>query len=743
MANHVEEYFASFLWELRILPQADLIGWVRSHVGLFSQCLDMERFCACLADNGELSETICRAASLSGLELDGEPQESGLHSLRSVFSRLSVGTSAAARPVYIPCQPLSQTNFFPMETQQPLSQSVIKGLDDALFEAEKNPPKDSRSLSVLLDTFLKRHLCGVPAGYGKAVDISLYDKMRTTAAIFSCLTRGGTEKDAPFLLMTSDFSGIQTYIFSVARTNAKGVTKRLRARSFLVDVMVQTLSYQICDRLDIPYNNVLMCTGGKFYLLLPNTQEVQAQLQQFQDELEEELFQRFHGDISVNLAWVTFGEEGLADYSATVTELSRRLREQKQQAFRSVLKDADGWREEAFVLTHELAGKRGCPSCGRRLMDSSAQVCPECRSQEELGGRLTGARFLWFSREGGEYQLWRSCWLSFSQTQAKGELIRVELLNNWDIPANMTHLPLGVRLIANHLPKDKSGEPLTFDEIGALASGSKRLAVLKADVDNLGYLFADGMREGTRHYGTISRVSAMSRMLELFFSGYVGALLEKKFSQVYSVFSGGDDLFLIGPWDVMPEMALFIQEEFKRFTGNNPCVTLSAAVFTANTKTHIALLAEQSEAELKRVKNSAPGILYPDKAGRDGVSFLGDIFSWEDLELQLRNANGLRAEVEAVNISILRRIMEYSGMYRRFLMDHDVLGLMFEPLFHYDRARNYNSLPKDRAAFFLRYAGGLSRNAADYRQINRDLYFARTVMTFILNQTKEARSNAI
>lgn len=741
MANRAEEYFASLLWELRILT--DLTDWVRSHAALFGQCLDLEQFCACFSDTGEFSKTIRRSASLSGMESDTASPEDCLYSLRSVFSRLSVGTSAAAQPVYIPSQHLSQKNFFPTQTQEPLSPSVLKGLDNSLFVAEQNPPKDSRTLAILLDTLLKRHLCGVPAGYGKEVDISLYDKMKTTAAVFSCLTYANVEKETPFLLLASDFSGIQNYIFSVARTNVKGVAKRLRARSFLVDVMVQTLSYQICDRLDIPYNNILMCTGGKFYLLLPNTPEVQAQLRQFQKEMEEYLFHRFYGDIAVNMAWVTFGAEGLTDYSATVTELSRRLREQKQQAFQSVLKGADGWREESFILTHQLAGKRSCPSCGRRLMDSSAEVCPECRGQEEMGGKLTGARFLWLSREGGEYQLWPECWLSFSHAQAQGELIRVELLNNWDIPSDMTHLPLGVRLIANHLPKDQSGEPLTFSDIGALASGSKRLAVLKADVDNLGYLFADGMREGTRHYGTISRVSTMSRLLELFFSGYVGALLETKYTQVYSVFSGGDDLFLIGPWDIMPEMALFIQKEFRRFTGENLCVTLSAAVFTADPKTNIALLAEQSEAELKRVKNSAPVSLYPSKAGRDGVSFLGDIFSWKDLEAQLCNADALRKEVGAVNVSILRRIMEYSEMYRRFLIDHDVLGLMFEPLLHYDRTRNYDKLSKDRVCFFLRYAVGLSKNAADYRRVNRDLYFAKTVMTFILNQTKEARKNGV
>ena len=96
--------------------------------------------------------------------------------------------------------------------------------------------------------------------------------------------------------------------------------------------------------------------------------------------------------------------------------------------------------------------------------------------------------------------------------------------------------------------------------------------------------------------------------------------------------------------------------------------------------------------------------------------------------------------MRSVNSGMLRRIAEYSGMYRRFLLDHDVLGLMFEPLLHYDRSRNYDArrLQQD-APFFWQYVDDLPKNAADYRQPKKDLYFARTVMACILNQTKEAR----
>lgn len=731
MGHDYESYLSALLQDLK--PLISPKEWVLRHSALFGRYVNVERVRSLLENPDDIMR---RSSALSGQELHA-PAPNALYRLRSVFCRLNAGGASRAAAKCYQCQPLTLTSPFPTEAEELLDGDPLAGLDQDLERAAENPPAGVGDFLVLLDTMLKKHLWCVPAGPGPGIDVSLYDKMRSTAAISVCLARAGEE---PFLLLAADFSGIQTYIFTVAQTNTKGVSKRLRARSFLVDAMIQSLAYQICEELEVPCGNILMLTGGKFYLLLPNTRRTAEKLELLGKEIEESLFRRFYGDISVNLAWVTFGDQGLVDYSATVTELSRRLREEKGRALRASLADEGGWREDRFILAGDLAGKRSCPSCGRRLMDRGQEVCPECRRQEELGGKLATADRLWFSREGGEFQLWDRSYLSFSSGCARGSLRRVEQLNSWEIPAGMTRYPFAVRLMANQLPKAENGEPMTFGDIAERSGGSKRLAVLKADVDNLGYLFADGMQEKDRHYGTISRVSTLSRLLEMFFSGYIGHLLKTEFPSVYSVFSGGDDLFLIGPWDVMPGMALRIQREFSAFSGGNPCVTLSAALHIAKPKTNIALLAEQSEQDLKRVKNSCPQALYPDKRGRNGVSFLGDILSWEDFAAQLDNIEVLRPAVDGVNAAILRRIVQYSEMYRGFLHDHDVLGLMFEPLLHYDRARNYtNTMPRA----FCEYVSGLPKNAADYRTVNRNLYFAKTVMTCILNQTKEARGNGI
>ena len=84
-------------------------------------------------------------------------------------------------------------------------------------------------------------------------------------------------------------------------------------------------------------------------------------------------------------------------------------------------------------------------------------------------------------------------------------------------------------------------------------------------------------------------------------------------------------------------------------------------------------------------------------------------------------------------------------MYQDFLHTKDVMQLMFEPLFHYDRQRNYGELKKKpEADWFLNdYAKNLTRNAADYRTVSRNLYFAEIAAGYALYLTMEERNHGV
>ena len=95
-----------------------------------------------------------------------------------------------------------------------------------------------------------------------------------------------------------------------------------------------------------------------------------------------------------------------------------------------------------------------------------------------------------------------------------------------------------------------------------LRKGFEALGILKADVDNLGTIFSFGIKNKT-----ISKVASLSRQLNYFFSLYLPYLLKnnKKYKNIYTVFAGGDDLFLIGPWNIIIDFSKELNEEFRLY----------------------------------------------------------------------------------------------------------------------------------------------------------------------------------
>ena len=122
------------------------------------------------------------------------------------------------------------------------------------------------------------------------------------------------------------------------------------------------------------------------------------------------------------------------------------------------------------------------------------------------------------------------------------------------------------------------GNLMTFGHIAAKArnqtdeglfQGIQALGVLKADVDQLGMLMAAGIPPGMF---SISRLAALSRQLDFFFCVYLPHLLktDSRFQDIYTVFAGGDDLFLIGPWNRIIDLSLHLRKAFAWYVCANP-----------------------------------------------------------------------------------------------------------------------------------------------------------------------------
>ena len=136
----------------------------------------------------------------------------------------------------------------------------------------------------------------------------------------------------------------------------------------------------------------------------------------------------------------------------------------------------------------------------------------------------------------------------------------------------------------------------TLEELTQESEGIKRLAVYRADVDNLGSAFVSGfVDKGTgKNMASLSRTAVLSRQLSLFFKYHINYFL--KGMEIAIVYAGGDDLFILGAWDNVLEAALKIEEEFRKYTQGALTLSGGIGIYSGGYPVH-AMAEESSQLE--------------------------------------------------------------------------------------------------------------------------------------------------
>lgn len=210
----------------------------------------------------------------------------------------------------------------------------------------------------------------------------------------------------------------------------------------------------------------------------------------------------------------------------------------------------------------------------------------------------------------------------------------------------------------------KNGLPKSFHHIAKSAlnptdtpdkfTGIEALGILKADVDNLGFVFSCGLE-----HNSLSRLATLSRQMNHYFSIYIPFVLStrEEFKDIYTVFAGGDDLFLIGPWNSVVEFALFLNEFFKNYVCGNSQITLSAGISVHKPGESIPYISERAETELKKSKSN----------NRNSITVFDETVKWKEfMEL-----NAIKDEIIAwmdksfINNAMLFRLNTFSHMAKQ------------------------------------------------------------------------------
>jgi len=557
---------------------------------------------------------------------------------------------------------------------------------------------------------LERYTWCIPSATNVYPDISLFDHMKTTAAIAGCLAQAGMEVDTPFLLVTGALSGIQSFLFDV-QAGAGGLARRLRARSLFLSLAMENTVHFVLRRLRLPLTNCVLCAGGRFTLLLPNTEASHQAVQETEAGLQRWAREEVGCELHPHLASLQATRDDLFDFGALLARLGHLLERTKARPLAYSLTGPGGWEEDSFVLDplSSADGERLCSCCQRRMgplrqvREGLAPICDGCFDDAEMGRQLVKARYVALTDTPGRLPFGSHVLVESEDDLPRDAYLALDLDGgSGELPGT----PVVGRYVARFVPRDEDGSVTEFSDIAERSKGRKALSYLKADVDNLGLVFYAGLTGTARDRRSISRMSTLSRSLELFFAGYVQHLAAS-FEHIYTVYSGGDDLLLVGPWNVLLNFALRLREDFRRYTCGNPSWSMSAGLVLVGQKTPVLLAADEAEDRLEAAKQTrGTGILpWPPGASeeadqtptKDRLVAFGTSLRWDRAAEAVSRGEDILRWLASGDLSTgqVRRLLAYAQLFQHWQRTGDVLGFRYAPMLVYDVKRNWRDAPAD------------------------------------------------
>lgn len=527
-------------------------------------------------------------------------------------------------------------------------------------------------------------------------DISLYVHSKITSAVASCMKLYFDEQQIQdykkycfnsgskifrnekiYLLISGDISGIQDFIYTIP---SKGALKTLRGRSLYIDLLLEEFIDEYLEQIGLSRANVLYSGGGHFYILAPNIEDTKKAIDKLQAKMNRWLME----NIGINLYLAI----GMAECSANnlmkseaqgnlFAIVNKKLKDDKTIRYS---KDED-FLEYIFNVEKEKdTAKKECNIC-HNLVDklwkynSDEEIaCEFCLNLYKLGQDILTQDLVFVISEekidggikifGKDKDLYMYAVNIEDIDMFKGKILRIYSKNN------LLENDLAIRLyLADYSAKNENDEVMTFDDLAKssckIDKGIKRLGVLRLDVDDLGIAFSSGFVsdkdkiEDNLRYATLSRYADLSKDISMFFKVAINKICagdltgcvdfeEKAFNifaiakapkrKVNIIYAGGDDLFLVGAWDEVLEVAIDINRAFKQFT--NGKLTLSAGMAMFSPTYPISKMAEIAGllvqmSKSKKDKNSIALFGMETNLKANGQLECKHIYTWTDFEMKV------------------------------------------------------------------------------------------------------------
>jgi len=436
------------------------------------------------------------------------------------------------------------------------------------------------------------------------------------------------------LLISGDFWGIQKFIFDGLTTSK--ASKILRSRS----AMVQLITYAVVERIKEVFkgSEALLFGAGKFMILAKN--EESEKLKVIQKELDSYFLENFFGQNGFILSSQPTKAERLLNQKDSMKDdldaLGADNDSKKLNKFDLLSVEDDAILIDPFK--EAVKDDNICEFCRKRVesvrVDEVTLSCKICANQIRLGKELTKKDYVAIysttTQKPKEHieilkLAYRYYYATFSNEtdSLEGDIFDITHNTYFDYPKWS---------LKSYIAMDELGDIKTFgeyiEEYGKTVSSG--LMALKADIDKLGDTFRAFYKEDFRKF------NRLSREVEHFFSAYITYLIDKKYTNIYTVFAGGDDLFLIGEYREIVDLAKEIRDEFYRFSLKKTTISMGLVMFKPSTPiTFVSKMADEAEKRAKAVlrdedKQKSKEEISKYGLDRDGIDIFGISMKFDD-----------------------------------------------------------------------------------------------------------------
>ena len=508
-----------------------------------------------------------------------------------------------------------QPTVLRIEDAPNFAENHVKGFSNSLYAGIVERIKDNlTSITFTEDYFdsilnvLEATLSFIPSSTNmkEVADISLYDHMKMTTGFASCIyhyltTHNRTDyrqdlfkhadsfyREKAFILASFDLSGIQEFIYTIT---SSGAHKQLRSRSFYLDMISEWIVDSSLTTCSLPRANIMYAGGGHAYFILPNTPEVRDKLNRTEEAFNAFFLEQFSTKLFVAFGATEFAAtevmqgNTLATYRAIFQKVSQQISEKKVQRY-----------TPDVLIKMNRGGKkigRECAVCHTvdRLMDGENK-CYLCAALENFSKDIQREAFFEVTTDPNGLPIGPDAYLHKTSEEAiKSQQMIGKIYSKNNL---YTGLNQGVHLWVADYSSNRNNDFSSYAErewskdSAGKTLGIKRIGVMRCDVDDLGYGFMAGFsHQSDGRYNTFSRTAAFSRSMSVFFKLYINQFAKDKHLSI--IYSGGDDVFVLGSWDDVLIFGMELRQNFIRWTDGK--LTLSAGIGLFADKTPVNIMA--------------------------------------------------------------------------------------------------------------------------------------------------------